>query len=296
LIELLVVIAIIAILVAILLPAVQQAREAARRTRCRNNLKQLGLALHNYHDVYLLFPPSNTNDVEQGGWIADPLRLHLHSWCEFILPQLEQGPLYNAIDFNVSSLHPINRKAAEVQVPVFRCASYTGSPVSRDEDYTRFGDRYPITNNVALGSTTVGVIYGQVTGLFRPDGTIYPQSSNGSRDVKDGMSNTILLVETREEEHAVWVDGGMMSVAAMRYDESNSPTYAGPEISLNYTPYFPYADPNVKWGPSSMHAGGVFHLLGDGSVRFITQYIDTSVYMALTTRDGGETNAVEGIQ
>lgn len=296
LIELLVVIAIIAVLVALLLPAVQQAREAARRTRCRNHLHQLGLALHNYHDAHRLFPPTSTNDVEQGGWISDPLRRHLHTWCEFILPQLDQGTLYQQIDFNAPSLHPVNRKVGETQVSVFRCASYTGSRVSRDEDYIRFGDRYAITNYVAMGSTAAGYMYGQNTGLLHPDGTMYPLSSVGSADIKDGLSNTILLVETREEDHAVWVDGGMMSVVAMRFDELNSPTYAGPEISLNYTPYFNYFDPNVKWGPSSMHAGGVFHLLGDGSVRFLSDNIDKAVYVALTTRDGGEPNAVDGIQ
>src|SRR6478609_9116964 len=101
LIELLVVIAIIAVLIALLLPAVQQAREAARRTQCRNNLKQIGLALHNYHDAYQLFPPGYvdrngnpdlTPDNDLGpGW----------GWASFILPQLDQGNVYNQINFNI---------------------------------------------------------------------------------------------------------------------------------------------------------------------------------------------------
>jgi hypothetical protein len=124
---------------------------------------------------------------------------------------------------------------------------------------------------------------------------MFPLSSVATLDIKDGLSNTFLLVETREEDHAVWFDGGMMAVVAMRFDELNSPTYAGPEIALNYTPYFNYFDPNVKWGPSSMHSGGVFHLLGDGSVRFISQSIDKEVYLALTTRDGGEPHAAAEI-
>src|ERR1700754_4477760 len=105
LVELLVVIAIIGILVALLLPAVQQARESARRSQCQNNLKQLGIALHNYLETHRHFPPSSTNDVEQGGWITDPLSRHLHSWVTLTLPYVDGGNLYSTVDFNVSSLH-----------------------------------------------------------------------------------------------------------------------------------------------------------------------------------------------
>src|SRR5580765_7829344 len=96
LIELLVVIAIIAVLIALLLPAVQAAREAARRVQCKNNMKQLGLALHNYHDQFLVFPPSSTSGLGRGVWMypgtgpADP-NIHLHSWASLILPEIEQS-------------------------------------------------------------------------------------------------------------------------------------------------------------------------------------------------------------
>lgn len=79
-----------------------------------------------------------------------------------------------------------------------------------------------------------------------------------------------------------------MAVVAMRYDEGNSPTYAGPELALNYRPYFKYDNPDVEWGPSSQHAGGAFHLFGDGGVRFVSQFISVRVYTAMTTREGGE--------
>jgi len=273
---------------ALLLPAVQQAREAARRTSCRNNLKQMGLALHNYHDLHGVFPSSNTNDVEQGGWIGNPLNRHLHSWASLLLPQLDQSNLYNTIDYNISSMHPDNQDAAAQILPVFRCPAYTGPAFSTDSNYTRFSDRYAIQNYAAMGSSDVGHIYGQNTGLFDPDGTIYPLSNHDTADVTDGLSNTIVIVETREENMMVWIDGGTAAVVARRYDASNSPTYAGPEISLNYHPYFDYSDPYSEWGPSSEHQGGAFHLYGDGSVHFISENISGDVYVAAATRAGNE--------
>ncbi|REJ91617.1 MAG: DUF1559 domain-containing protein [Planctomycetota bacterium] len=288
LIELLVVIALIGLLVALLLPAVQQAREAARRTQCRNHLKQIGLALHNYHDQFGVFPPSSTNDVEQGGWIGDPLSRHLHSWSSLLLPHLDDGNLYRSIDYNVSSLHPNNRDAASHIVSTYRCPSYVGADFSDDPNYTRFGDRYAIQNYVAMGGSDVGHIYGQNTGLFDPDGTIYPLSSHDAADVTDGLSNTILVAETREERMMVWIDGGTAAVVARRYDGANSPTYAGPEISLNYSPYFDYSDPYSEWGPSSQHEGGAFHLYGDGSVHFLSDHISADVYVAAATRASHE--------
>jgi prepilin-type N-terminal cleavage/methylation domain-containing protein len=288
LIELLVVITLIAVLVGLLLPAVQQAREAARRSQCQNNLKQFGLALHNYHDLFSVFPPSSTSDVEQGGWIPNPLARHIHSWASLVLPQLDQSALHQQMDFHVSALHPHNQAAAATQLAVFRCPSYSGPRVSGDPHYTRFGAAYAITNYVALGGTTAGHLYGQNSGLLLPDGVIHSLSSNATSDVRDGLSNTLLLVETREERTAVRVDGGTAAVMAMRFDEGNSPTYAGPEIALNYTPYFEYVNPRADWGPSSRHTGGAMHLVGDGGVRFLSNSIDAGMYRALVTRDGGE--------
>lgn len=295
LVELLVVMAVIAVLIALLLPAVQMVRESARQTQCRNNLKQFGLALHAYHDTHGLFPPSSTSDVEQGGWIGNPLSRHIHSWSNLILPQLELGGLYQQCDFNVSALHPNNHAVAAAQPAVFRCASYAGPKVSASANYTRFAADYAITNYVALGATTAGHLYGQNTGLFRPDGVMHPLASYNTEEVDDGLSNTLLLSETREEQSAVRVDGGMAAVTAMRYDEGNSPTYAGPQIALNYSPYFDYFNPRADWGPSSRHPGGAMHLVGDGGVRFLSQHIAGSVYRALVTRDGGEPSAGEAL-
>jgi prepilin-type N-terminal cleavage/methylation domain-containing protein len=295
LIELLVVIALVATLIALLLPAVQQARESARQTECRNHLKQFGLALHDYHNVHRTFPPSSTSDVEQGGWIGNPQARHLHSWCEFVLPQLDQATLFNQVDFRVSSFHPNNQPVATTKLPVFRCPSFNGPVRSGQRNYTRFGD-FALSNYVAMGSTSVGVIYGGNSGLFAPDGCLYPLSSTAMRSITDGLSNTILLVETREEEYAAWTDGGVMAVVALRYDDGNSPTYAGTELALNHTPYFDYDNPHVLWGPSSRHAGGAFHLFGDGSVHFVSQHVARAVYAGLTTRAGMEPYGADSIR
>jgi prepilin-type N-terminal cleavage/methylation domain-containing protein len=124
LIELLVVIAIIAILISLLLPAVQQAREAARRTQCKNNLKQIGLALHNYHDTHSMFPCSAFWSLPPAGFGF----LNGSSWETLMLPFIEQGNLYAQIDTDRSPYDPIHAQAAQTVVPVFMCPSTSGAP------------------------------------------------------------------------------------------------------------------------------------------------------------------------
>ena len=137
LIELLVVIAIIAVLIALLLPAVQQAREAARRTQCKNNMKQLGLALHNYESSFTVFPPSCTSGFNSGAWLyVDGVPVtastHLHSFASLILPYIDGANVYNNINYNLSALDPVNRPIASTQLPFYLCPSYTGSLNAKD--------------------------------------------------------------------------------------------------------------------------------------------------------------------
>lgn len=177
LIELLVVIAIIAILVALLLPAVQQAREAARRSACKNNLKQLGLALHNYHDVHRTFPP---------GVIArsDDLRDAMHSGLTLMLPQLEQQTVSDRYDFNLPWRHPTNVAAANVALPVFHCPT-AGAPVPQDGGYPLKGTDYAFSK----GPRAYLCLRGVGGGMFDVNSRVR------TADVRDGLSNTFAMGE-----------------------------------------------------------------------------------------------------
>jgi prepilin-type N-terminal cleavage/methylation domain-containing protein len=305
LIELLVVIAIIAILVALLLPAVQQAREAARRTQCKNNLHQIGLALHNYEGSVRVFPPSSTTPLPtlaqlgmgahaHGVWDwpaggpNDPI-IHLHSFASLILPYMDGANLYNIINYNVSSLAVENRKAASQLLPFYLCPSYSGKQYSDDPLYvTTVGySQFAIRNYVALGAKTV---FG-LSGASPAEGIMYPGSKSGFRDIPDGASNTVLIAETREETAAVWIDGTSAAVAA-RWCDLASPTYTGNTVAINYHPYFqggvfPNSIGQI-WGPSSQHTGGAHHLFADGSVHFLSDSMDVLVYDAVASARGGE--------
>lgn len=187
LIELLVVIAIIAILIALLLPAVQQAREAARRTQCRNNLKQLGLALHNYHDNYLMFPRGNYQSQTGGGTIQDPNPYRGRSAHMMILPYIDQGPLYNTLNFGLASDSGVNGQACQRIIAAFLCPSDLGT----DNSAIGGGNNY-------VGSAGPSVYWGSHTtantdaiqiGLFNT------RVSVAIRDVTDGTSNTVAMSE-----------------------------------------------------------------------------------------------------
>jgi type II secretory pathway pseudopilin PulG len=297
LIELLVVIAIVAVLVALLLPAVQQARASARSVQCRNHLKQIGLALHNYEEQHRVLPPSSTSHVEDGVWDDRPWRFHLHSWASLILPHLDQANAQSQIDYRVSALDPKNAQAASAIISTYRCPSYSGPDYSTDPLYVAVSPKLALRNYAAMGATDVGKLW------LHPDGVFYARSNTRFQDITDGVSNTVFIVETRDEGAAVWIEGGAAALCARRYDAANPPSYAGPENSINYTPYYwserdssgekLYPSLDSVYGPSSFHTGGAMHLLGDGSVRFISQNIDAAIYDALASRAGSEAVSLE---
>ncbi|NUQ61667.1 MAG: DUF1559 domain-containing protein [Pirellulales bacterium] len=195
LVELLVVIAIIGTLVALLLPAVQSARESARRTQCINNEKQIALALHNYHDVYHSFPPGTL-----AGWG--------HSWAAHILPQLEQRPLFDTIDWgdvgNWYDTDPVSlalQNLARARISVFRCPSQPGP----DSDNHVISDRFR-TNYVANAGSDVTIDDvanppGSQTDMTNSNGVLLanlcwnPWRTTSLRDITDGTSNTLMIGE-----------------------------------------------------------------------------------------------------
>jgi prepilin-type N-terminal cleavage/methylation domain-containing protein len=279
LVELLVVIAIIGALVALLLPAVQAAREAARRGACANNMKQIGLAIEGYQLSKRVYPSSNTDDVLN--WDTEG-RLRNHSWGSLIMPFAEMTALQDSINFSISAMHAANRPAAGTIVSIYRCPSYDGADFTTDSHYP--ADEYAIGNYVSIGASDVDHIWGS---SLKPEGVIFPLSEVRPGDITDGLSKTIFIAESREEEMRVWIDGRTAANTALPYDVDGEASADGGS-ALNYTPYYDDGDIQCEYGPSSMHPGGAHHLLGDGSVHFLRDTITGADYVALCTRAGDD--------
>lgn len=316
LIELLVVIAIIAVLIALLLPAVQQSREAARRSQCKNNLKQLGLALHNYHDTYSVFPASGyavgpgATDSMTGGSTPAIAKQSNTSGFVMLLPQLEQAPMYTSWSFNdaaswsyngathsastVLGNPDVNAPISLKKMQVLTCPSDNGSFFYQGKD-----QYYGISANTAGGYRTnyeFSVHYGlyndphywQALSVFqRP--LFGFDSASSIRDVTDGTSNTAAMIEQAREKYngslggwsyRSWVNIGV----DLAWVKINSWDYA-PGSGTNYLP-----GRLGQWASAgSLHTGGCHVLLADGSVRFISENIDTTTRQRLSTMADGQT-------
>lgn len=278
LIELLVVIAIIALLVALLLPAVQNAREAARRTQCRNNLKQIGLALHTYHDSQGALPP---------GWFGvtngqpDVSGMNGWSWSARILPQLDQSPFAKRLNFNVKVGDPLNAVARRQVLSAFRCPS----------------DLAPETWTInAAGTSTAltdlaGASYAGVFGkdeiddcdglpLGSPcssDGAFFLNSNVRFAQVRDGLSTTLMVGEHQTRPSAGWlyswvgvIAGGDRPIVRILGDTDVTPNHD--DLHLDEF--------------ASYHHGGTQFTMGDGSVHFVSSNVDLKIYRNLSSRDG----------
>ncbi|MBW3598505.1 MAG: DUF1559 domain-containing protein [Planctomycetes bacterium] len=307
LIELLVVIAVIGILVALLLPAVQAAREAARRMSCTNNLKQIGLALHTYQSSLRVFPPGRLD------WP------YVYSPQAHLLPYLEQENLENLIDYSVpffgadSPSWP-NAAAARTTVETYNCPSD--------------GDRVPgadfgATNYVAcVGSGLINDGNLATAGLPgpHPDGAFFEESAMSFRDFLDGSSNTVVFSETllgggvasasgappADPRREVLLLSGGAATTTGACTPGGGSWWAERGVrwiqgSYGYALYNHFYTPNAETfdcnnqsrthgltAARSRHPGGVNMLLGDGSVRFLAETIDLAVYRAAATRAGGE--------
>ncbi len=289
LIELLVVIAIIAILIALLLPAVQAAREAARRSQCVNYLKQIGLAIQNYHDVVLVFPPGYRSNADAQGNDTGPG----WGWAALALPQVEQRPLYHSINFSIAIETPANSTSRLATISTFLCPSDPTAPVywavNRDA-----ATGAAIRNICQVASSNYVGMYG--LGEPGPDGNgmFFRDSAIAIRDVTDGLSQTIFVGERSHRlGEATWVGsvaGALLyptdNDAIGRYvTESSSGMVLG-HAGEGVGPGDPRADVNQFY---SLHAGrGVNFLFGDGHVAFIKSTINYKTYLALATRNGGE--------
>jgi prepilin-type N-terminal cleavage/methylation domain-containing protein len=282
LIELLVVIAIIAILIALLLPAVQQAREAARRTQCKNNLKQIGIALHNYHETHQLFPPGYIQTD-----ISDPYQHIGLAWGTMLLPFLEQNTLYSTLDFDSPT---VPRDALvgwqcpsdpEVEGQAgWNDASWgiSGMPpkMRLKDNFTDFAARASYIGNYGANVLSSG----------RGNGILFGNSNIRLRDLTDGVTATIAVGErSMKIGHAVW--------AAVHYNQIRA--IAGTTTAVDDDGHFVLGGtgyglsaPLDPYGFSSTHTGGLHTLLCDGSVRFVSELINTTTWHNLGDRRDAE--------
>lgn len=297
LIELLVVIAIIAILIALLLPAVQQAREAARRSQCKNNMKQIGLALHNYHEAHDVLPPGsivyyNGSKYNGHGW----------TWHASILPYLDQAPLYNQIQGPDSSgmgsesggvSDPKQQLAGQTVLSVFWCPSQPD--VTKGAQKNGYSpSNYNGNMGTLIGSAGDNCYSGSVDtpqemaatgGCMGGDGIFFISSAVGFRDIKDGLSNTIMVSEVIDSGGDADMLGGGGS--DRKHCFSNGADSNPPTEMTEYLIAAESNDPINSYGEEaagSYHVGGAHFVLCDGSVRFLSENISMTIYRALSTR------------
>ena len=303
LIELLVVIAIIAILIGLLLPAVQKVREAAARTKCQNNLKQIGLALHNFHDAI--------GGLPKAGKFSNEL-----SWHVFVLPYAEQGSLFNQFNLAAGAFNgppgnrgPMKNELAFNKVPIYLCPSCpldrmaTNSPPNNVNAPELINNQAPYTTHYygVMGPKGTNPVTGLAytwdntgshggfarQGMFMRD-TIKPNPNTGAEPgypftaITDGTSNTLMVGEI------AWVN----NITGTRYRSwirgcDTAPVCAGSRNVVNSinTPSIALFN-DIAFG--SMHPSGANFLMGDGAVRFIRDSINLNTYRAMASRDGGE--------
>ncbi|MBD3674736.1 MAG: DUF1559 domain-containing protein [Planctomycetaceae bacterium] len=288
LIELLVVIAIIAVLVALLLPAVQQAREAARRSSCKNNLKQIGLALHNYHDSHQMFPPALIGSGRYNNTSNNRHVLNTTGWV-LLLPFIDQAPMYNQYDFNYPSStsspygvpfaagtpnSDINSDIVSQRVVIYECPSDDsgGQVVVSSPNSTSFYERNNARRSNYLFATGNYTDYSgpyatssrTVRGAFGNDGAAK------MRDLSDGTSMTIVVGESKQIHTSTsygpyWGSGTHTCCHGYTPDK---------RFHINYDWNGDGSGRQYAWGFGSTHTGGAQFLMGDGAVRFISENTD----------------------
>jgi prepilin-type N-terminal cleavage/methylation domain-containing protein len=296
LIELLVVVAVIVILIALLLPAVQQAREAARRTQCRNNLRQLGLGMHLYHETHSTLPY---------GW--DTLGA---AWSAHILPQTDQETLYRTLIFrefgagNWDLNGSANEKACEQPLRVLRCPSM---PIEDHHNDGGIPRRTAVSYRGNAGSkATADDASAALPGTLsleslHQDGLYFACSSIRFRHITDGLSSTLMICESMTDPDFI-KDGQGMDVWAIGSRQIDPCLCDGGNTGTEFSEFVAtsFARINARrtaptthgllmeLGYGSYHTGGAQFVLADGSVRFLSESLDLSVLRALSSRNGSE--------
>lgn len=295
--ELLVVIAIIGVLVSLLLPAVQSARESARRTQCTNNMRQVVMACHMHHDLKQHLPHGTYNFIDETGTTRSPYnnKQDRRSWAHDILPFMEQGPLYERFDsYMAAGGSALNFPDRAIVVPMYICASDPNSP-KRDT----FSDR---ANQGFSGNfvACAGDDYFNPTGpasSAKLNGVAFAQSQVVMTAIKDGTSNTAMISEIILSPDVTGHD-----IRGRYYN----PAHCGTLFSTRIGPNTMTAD-QLNWctGPvkrapcvwqgtnifvsaRSYHPGGINMAMCDGATRFITSTVDVDAFKALGSRNGGE--------
>jgi len=287
LVELLVVIAIIGVLVALLLPAVQAAREAARRGSCQNQLKQIGLALQNYHDTHLTFPTGHV--------MAPNCSTQRISWAGLILPQIEEENLYEQYDLNSNWWAPGNQGVRDVEVAAFVCPSDITVPIFNSTH--NFGFRGNYAANVGVGTYQRNQCSSPAaqTGLT-VKGPFVMNSKTRFRDITDGTSTTVAVAEIRrvaadDSRGALFADAG-----SNLYAHDFTPNTLSADITercVSQPEKGMACTSNGAGGPhrmsaKSLHPGGAQVVFFDGSTHFVSETIAIGTWRALGSMSGGE--------
>ncbi|MDB5338126.1 MAG: hypothetical protein JWN70_3745 [Planctomycetaceae bacterium] len=300
LIELLVVIAIIAVLIALLLPAVQQAREAARRAQCKSNLKQIGVAFHNYVSSVRVLPPGY---IVRSSSAADHRG---YGWGAMILPYIDQAPLYNSLTFTAA---PAGIAFPKTVLPVFVCPTdpyngdalyslstitYTPPPVTMPPTApcdptmgmcptttTTTTPGFAAKGNYVANYGAAGLAAGMADGVFGPNISV------GFERVTDGLSSTFLAGERSTAGTVAWIGVSYDETAPAGGGGNTQTNTSGKHVLGSAAGSSPMNSTATGFG--SAHTGGGHMLLGDGSVRFISANISATVFQNLATRSGGET-------